>query len=76
MQKCHVLDNIFLEDLGSEETHKRLTKKVGHVQGEDQKKVCFVDRGVYTKNRAFRLMLSSKAGKVTTLQPTGQDSRR
>lgn len=42
------------------------------LQGKDQKRVCFIDRGVYTKNRAFRLMLSSKAGKSTILQPTGQ----
>lgn len=76
MQKGHALENIFLEDIGSKGTHERLTRKAVHVQGEDKKKVCFVDRGVYTKNRAFRLMLSSKAGKATMLQPTGQDSYR
>ena len=31
----------------------------------------FVDRAVYSRNRAFRLYLSSKAGKEATLQPTG-----
>ena len=41
-------------------------------QDDSGKKACFIDRGVYTKNRAFRLMLSSKAGKETTLQPTGK----
>ncbi len=31
----------------------------------------FVDRVVYSRNRAFRLYLSSKAGKEATLQCTG-----
>ena len=30
-----------------------------------------VDTGVYTRNRAFRLYLSSKAGKSSILIPTG-----
>jgi len=30
-----------------------------------------VDTGVYTRNRAFRLYLSSKAGKSSILTPTG-----
>ncbi|KAK9914765.1 hypothetical protein WJX75_000253 [Coccomyxa subellipsoidea] len=33
-------------------------------------KALFVDGGVYTRNRAFRLFLSSKAGKEWILQPT------
>jgi hypothetical protein len=32
----------------------------------------FIDTGVYTRNRAFRLHLSSKAGKTATLLPTGR----
>ncbi len=31
----------------------------------------FVDASVYTRNRAFRLYLSSKAGKDARLLPTG-----
>lgn len=34
-------------------------------------KTLFVDTGVYTRNRAFRLYLSSKAGKDALLLPTG-----
>ena len=33
---------------------------------------CFIDLGVYTRNRAFRLHLSSKAGKTARLMPTGR----
>ncbi|XP_020261797.1 DNA-directed primase/polymerase protein isoform X2 [Asparagus officinalis] len=32
----------------------------------------FLDSGVYTRNRCFRLALSSKAGKNAFLQPTGR----
>ena len=39
-------------------------------QDSEGNKACFIDQGVYTKNRAFRLMLSSKAGKASILQPT------
>lgn len=42
------------------------------VQGADGDKALFVDGGVYTRNRAFRLFLSSKAGKEAVLQLTGQ----
>jgi hypothetical protein len=34
----------------------------------DGQKQCFVDRGVYTRNRAFRLALSCKYGKSTVLR--------
>jgi len=34
----------------------------------------FVDGGVYTRNRAFRLFMSSKAGKDAILLPTGKHS--
>jgi hypothetical protein len=34
----------------------------------------FIDGGVYTRNRAFRLFQSSKAGKDAVLQPTGKQS--
>lgn len=42
------------------------------LQSEHGTKGLFVDTGVYTRNRAFRLYLSSKAGKQAILQPTGQ----
>lgn len=32
----------------------------------------FIDTGVYTRNRSFRLHLSSKSGKTATLLPTGR----
>lgn len=32
----------------------------------------FVDTAVYTRNRCFRLFLSSKAGKNSVLLPTGR----
>lgn len=32
----------------------------------------FVDSSVYSRNRAFRLYLSSKAGKSAVLQPSGR----
>ena len=35
-----------------------------------------VDTGVYTRNRAFRLYLSSKAGKSSILTPTGSRTFR
>ena len=35
----------------------------------------FIDRAVYTRNRSFRLYLSSKAGKEAVLLPTGESSR-
>ena len=35
-------------------------------------RTCFADLGVYTRNRAFRLFLSSKAGKETILMPTSE----
>lgn len=34
-------------------------------------KTLFVDTSVYTRNRAFRMYLSSKAGKDALLLPTG-----
>ena len=37
--------------------------------GEDD---MFIDRAVYTRNRSFRLYLSSKAGKEAVLLPTGE----
>jgi len=43
--------------------------------GEVLKEDMFVDRAVYTRNRAFRLYLSSKAGKQATLQPTSDYPR-
>ena len=41
------------------------------VQDASGSKTFFVDTGVYTRNRAFRMYLSSKAGKDALLLPTG-----
>ncbi len=41
------------------------------VQDAEGNKTLFIDGAVYTRNRAFRLFLSSKAGKEWVLQPTG-----
>ena len=43
-----------------------------HVQDAGGAKTSFADLGVYTRNRAFRLFLSSKAGKQSILMPTGE----
>lgn len=40
------------------------------VKKGDVDDACFIDTGVYTRNRAFRLHLSSKAGKNAVLMPT------
>lgn len=42
------------------------------VRKGDEVDVSFIDMGVYTKNRAFRLLLSSKAGKNVPLVSTGR----
>ena len=42
--------------------------KTLYVQGSSGEKTLFVDEGVYTKNRNFRLYLSSKKGKATELK--------
>lgn len=34
----------------------------------------FVDNAVYSRNRCFRLALSSKAGKTSVLLPTGRNA--
>eukprot|EP01039_Chlorochromonas_danica_P005921 gene5919-6519_t len=39
----------------------------------DQRKVCFVDLGVYTRNRAFRLFNCCKYGKTTRLSINPKD---
>ena len=41
------------------------------MQDADGNKMPFVDKGVYSRNRAFRLMLSSKAGRQSWLLTTG-----
>ncbi|KAF5838046.1 hypothetical protein DUNSADRAFT_3480 [Dunaliella salina] len=38
--------------------------------GAEQQRTLFIDTGVYTRNRAFRLCWSSKAGKEHKLKPT------
>ena len=40
-------------------------------QDAEGNKALFIDNGVYSRNRAFRLFLSSKAGKAAVLLPTG-----
>lgn len=42
------------------------------VQKGENTSTLFIDTGVYTRNRAFRLYLSSKAGKDAVLMPTGR----
>ncbi len=51
------------QDAGGHDAHRRA--RVGEL-------VCIVDPAVYTKNRHFRLVWSSKGGKVATLEPTGR----
>ena len=41
------------------------------VQDGEGGRTLFIDCAVYSRNRAFRLFLSSKAGKTAVLQPTG-----
>jgi hypothetical protein len=45
------------------------------VKKKDGKRTCFVDLGVYTKNRAFRLFGSSKFGKHAIFQWSGVDRK-
>lgn len=45
-----------------------------YTQDQGGSKGLFIDGGVYSRNRAFRLFLSSKAGKTAILQPTGEHS--
>ena len=52
----------------------QLTLNLMHMQDAEGGQTLFVDGGVYTRNRAFRLFLSSKAGKDAVLQPTGRPS--
>jgi hypothetical protein len=40
------------------------------VRTKDKGVACFVDCGVYTRNRAFRLYLSSKFGRTVALRPS------
>eukprot|EP00803_Ostreobium_quekettii_P005423 evm.model.scf_298.12 EVM.evm.TU.scf_298.12 scf_298:77793-83662(-) len=47
-------------------------EKILQVTKEDGSSTLLVDMGVYTRNRAFRLMLSSKAGKNSILNDTGR----
>ena len=52
-------------------TVMKAAQDTSEAQGADGDKALFVDGGVYTRNRAFRLFLSSKAGKDAVLQLTG-----
>lgn len=50
--------------------HECMASPVTHAHMQD-KQALVVDEAVYTRNRAFRLYLSSKAGKQATLECTG-----
>ena len=41
---------------------------------DETKQACFIDLGVYTRNRLFRCVGSSKKGKVTTLEPVFRET--
>ncbi|KAL0728846.1 hypothetical protein Bca4012_024939 [Brassica carinata] len=43
-----------------------------HKEANDSASLLFVDTAVYSRNRCFRLALSSKAGKASVLLPTGR----
>ena len=65
-------DAIDAEFDGDDETTTEATNRSGcsGVSSGSRRDVPFVDMGVYTRNRAFRLYLSSKFGKKTRLLPT------
>ncbi|CAN8302132.1 unnamed protein product [Cochlearia groenlandica] len=51
---------------------ERLCKLFVHKEANDSASILFVDTAVYSRNRCFRLALSSKAGKTSVLLPTGR----
>lgn len=65
-------DAVDAEVDGDDETTTEATNRSGcsGVSSGSRRDVPFVDMGVYTRNRAFRLYLSSKFGKKTRLLPT------
>ncbi|CAH8279408.1 unnamed protein product [Arabidopsis lyrata] len=58
--------------VNAKETDERLRKLFVHKEANDSASLLFVDTAVYSRNRCFRLALSSKAGKASVLLPTGR----
>ncbi|CAH2070201.1 unnamed protein product [Thlaspi arvense] len=56
----------------AKEKDERLRKLFVHKEANDSASLLFVDTAVYSRNRCFRLALSSKAGKTSVLLPTGR----
>ena len=65
VQSSEMLDEIHNTDMAVHNDYTGSSVATTKVDAKftDQKKVCFVDLGVYTRNRLFRLMGSSKFGK-------------
>lgn len=58
--------------VSKKEKDERLRKLFVHKEANDSASLLFVDTAVYSRNRCFRLALSSKAGKTSVLLPTGR----
>ncbi|XP_023644369.1 DNA-directed primase/polymerase protein isoform X2 [Capsella rubella] len=58
--------------VNAKEKDERLHKLFVHKEANDSASLLFVDTAVYSRNRCFRLALSSKAGKTSVLLPTGR----
>ncbi|ESQ43234.1 hypothetical protein EUTSA_v10012991mg [Eutrema salsugineum] len=58
--------------VSAKEKDERLGKLFVHKEANDSASLLFVDTAVYSRNRCFRLALSSKAGKTSVLLPTGR----
>ncbi|CAA7035349.1 unnamed protein product [Microthlaspi erraticum] len=58
--------------VSAKEKDERLRKLFVHKEANDSASLLFVDTAVYSRNRCFRLALSSKAGKTAVLLPTGR----
>lgn len=58
--------------VSTKEKDERLRKLFVHKEANDSASLLFVDTAVYSRNRCFRLALSSKAGKTSVLLPTGR----
>ncbi|KFK26881.1 hypothetical protein AALP_AA8G305600 [Arabis alpina] len=58
--------------VNAKEKDERLCKLFVHKEANDSASLLFVDTAVYSRNRCFRLALSSKAGKTSVLLPSGR----
>uniref|UniRef100_A0A1J3HV83 DNA-directed primase/polymerase protein n=1 Tax=Noccaea caerulescens TaxID=107243 RepID=A0A1J3HV83_NOCCA len=56
--------------VSAKEKDERMRKLFVHKEANDSASLLFVDTAVYSRNRCFRLALSSKAGKTSVLLPT------